>query len=313
MGVKDAAAKSFFGRPDIMASILNYVLYSGQLVVGQEQLKDLREGDYRIVKGPDGKFRTNNRFRDKLFECVLGGETIDAGLELQTRNDKRMVFRMMVYDARLYMHLFEQGEMRRIVNIVLSFDHSGRCGSTTLSEMVPKCGSDTDGVFFDYGFIGLNIYEIAEKSDMFPCNEMQDVLNLFKYENDEKGFMDVLTNGKLKGVLSRDAAILCAVFMGIDIDIGDKEESFDMCRAVRQIRAAGKDEGIRIGKDEGIRIGKDEGIRIGKDEGIRIGESNALRNMVKRLLGQSRSLLEICEITGMSRKTVKQIAAELQA
>ena len=296
MGIKDAATKNFFGRPDIMACLLNYVLYQGEEIIKPFQLKEMSGGDYRIVKGSDGKFKTCNRFRDRLFECTLSRETIEAGLELQTRNDKKMVFRMMVYDARLYTRLSEQGKFRRIVNIVLSFDSSGRCGPTSLRKMLPPGGSDADGAFFDYGYIGLNIYEIAKKSDMFTCIELQEVLNLFKHEDDEKGFMEALANGRLKCVLSRDAAILCAVFMGIDIDIGDNEESFDMCKAIRQIRAEGKSEGIN------------EGIKIGEAR----GKANTIRNLVIRLLGQSRTLLEICEITGMPRKTVKQIVAEVQ-
>ncbi len=167
-----------------------------------------------------------------------------------------------------------------------------RNGPTSLRKMLPPVESDADDAFFDYGYVRLNIYEIAEKSDMLTCIELQEVLNIFRHEDDEKGFMDALANGRLKGVLSRDAAILCAVFMGIDIEIGDNEESFDMCKAIRQIRAEGKSEGI--------------------NEGIKIGKANTLRNLVIRLLGQSRTLLEICEITGMPRKTVKQIATEVQ-
>ena len=54
---------------------------------------------------------------------------------------------MMVYDARLYTRLSEQGKCRRIVNIVLSFDKSGHSGPTSLRNMLPHGESDADGAF----------------------------------------------------------------------------------------------------------------------------------------------------------------------
>ena len=52
---------------------------------------------------------------------------------------------------------------------------------------------------------------------MFPCVEMQDVLYLFRMENEGVQFMEAIVNGRLKGQLSRDAAIACAAFLDLDI------------------------------------------------------------------------------------------------
>ena len=70
MGLKDAAAKNFFGRPDVVASILDFVMYGGRPVVKPGQLREMCEGQYRIVQDGYGTFRTDNLFRDKLFESL---------------------------------------------------------------------------------------------------------------------------------------------------------------------------------------------------------------------------------------------------
>ena len=33
-----------------------------------------------------------------------------------------------------------------------------------------------DKYFFNYGYVSLNIYDIAEKYDKFPCGELRNVL-----------------------------------------------------------------------------------------------------------------------------------------
>ena len=44
---------------------------------------------------------------------------------------------------------------------------------------MPLKDSTAEDYCFDYGYVYMNIYDIAEKLDMFPCDEMQDVLYLF--------------------------------------------------------------------------------------------------------------------------------------
>ena len=46
--------------------------------------------------------------------------------------------------------------------------------------MMPLKNSKAKDYCFDYGYVYMNIYDIAEKFYMFPCDEMQDVLYLFK-------------------------------------------------------------------------------------------------------------------------------------
>lgn len=102
--------------------------------------------------------------------------------------------------------------------------------------------------------------------------------------------MKAITEGTLKGRLSRDAALVCAVFLGLEIDIDNEAEEIDMCKAFRDF------------KRECIMEGK----RLGIDEGIAIGEEKALRSFIKNLLDKSFGLFDICVLTGASEEMVKE-------
>ena len=314
MGLKDTAAKNFFGRVEVLADILNYALYSEAQVIQPGQLSDRSGEDYRILQNEDGSFKSDNRFRDKLVELDTGKEKIMVAMEFQTRNDGKMVMRDMDYDSRRYRTMLASGEgLIRIINIVISFDKSRSTCPTSLKEMMVNQKSEMDEHFFNYGFIGLNIYDMAEKSDMFSCEDLKKVLYLFKCEREKRHFMADIESGRLFKNMSRDAVILCAVFLGLKVKIDDKLEEVDMCKEVRDYTRKGINEGKRLGREEGKVLGREEGKVLGREEGERIGQENALRSYVERLFNMKKSVLEICRLTGASRKKVREITLSLQA
>ena len=310
MGLKDTAAKNFFGRPDILAELLNYVLYDGKSTVQPEQLRELSGEHYRIEQDETGKFKTDNRFRDKLFEYDTGHGILSIGVEFQSQNEKNMVIRIMRYDTRRTEKTLSSGQFSRIINIVLSFDRKNRQPASSLEEMLGPAPPIAEKFCYNYGFISLNIYDLAEKSEMFSCNELKEVLHYFKNDQDRGQLVKAINEGMLKGRLSRDAALVCAAFMDLKMDIDNEAEEIDMCKAIRDFRRECIKEGKKLGIDEGKKLGIDEGKKLGIDEGkklgIAIGEENALRKVIRNLLGRSFSLLDICALTDAPEKMVEE-------
>ena len=301
MGLKDTAAKNFFGKPEILANLMDYVLYDGKTTVQAEQLTELCGEHYQIVQDETGKFRTDNRFRDKLFEYDMGKEKLSVGLELQSRNDKCMVLRIMTYDARRFRLMLQQEKLSHILNLVLSFDRSRRPCASNLEELIQQKISLPKKCFYNYGFISLNIYELAEKSEMFSCKELKNVLNYFRWDQDSKQLMDALAEGRLDGRLSRDAALLCAVFLGLEINVDNDIEEVDMCKAFRDFKRDCIKEGKKLGIDEGVKIGEAR------------GKEKTIQEIIVRLLRLSYSILDICSITGASEETVREISLATQS
>ena len=320
MGLKDAAAKNFFGRRDVMASILNYLFHGGENVIQESQLRDVNESYYHIVQLPDGSFKTDNRFRDKLFEFDNGNKMYSVGLELQSHDDTRMVLRIMEYDIDRYSQLNATHSMHKIMNIVISFDKSKRKPPSKLSEMLPQDDDVPDAFFFDYGYTYLNIYDLAEKIDMFTCRELRDVLYLFKLENDGGHFEEALNDKRFRGLLSRDAVLVCAIFLGMKIRIDNDKEAFSMCRFMKEVekkgfnegKAVGRTQGFKSGHRQGFRQGRDEGLRQGRDEGLKEGEANTVKRIVIMQLQNGYDMPEISKVTGASLKDVRKIAKSIQ-
>ena len=133
---------------------------------------------------------------------------------------------------------------------------------------------------------------------------------MFKCAKESGKCMEEMAKGVLKSYrrMSRDAAFVCAVFLGFRLDIDDDMEEIDMCKMVRDYTRKCRNEGRREGKEEGLREGKEEGLRLGREE----GERNAFIKFVARLVGQSRSILEICDLTGASEEDVREAALSIQ-
>ncbi len=206
----------------------------------------------------------------------------------------------MDYDSRRYKLLFKQCKMHRIINIVLNFDKSLKNSPSCLLDMFKTSQSVADKLFYNYGFTSLNIYEMAENYDKFSCEELQQVLYLLKCDREKRPFMEDLENGTLKGIMSRDAALVCAVFLGMKMEIEDNSEEISMCKAVSDFRRKCIDVGKKLGIDEGKKLG------------IEKGRMQAIREIVESLFKQNYGVMEICKLISVPFETVQEIALSLQ-
>ena len=81
------------------------------------------------------------------------------------------------------------------------------------------------------------------------------------------------------------------------MDIDDDVEEIDMCKMFKDFKRKCRREGRQEGRQEGL----EEGKRI------------AFREFVARLVSQSRSILEICDLTGESEEAVREAILSIQS
>ena len=112
--------------------------------------------------------------------------------------------------------------------------------------------------------------------------------------------MKALSKGRCGGRLSRDAALVCAVFLGLDLKIVNGKECYDMCKAVREIKSNARRQGFRHGRKSGLR------------EGEARGKAETIKAIVTRLLKRRASMPEICDITGASVDDIHEIELSMQ-
>ena len=299
MGLKDTASKNFFGHLEVMASLLEYAfsICGIDKRIDKRHLRMVSGESYRITQGPDGRFRSENRYRDRLFEYRNGRERMSIGLELQSHKDDRMLPRIMSYDARRYGTLMKERRMHRIVNIVLNFDKNGVAPPDRLTHFMTSDSPELpDGLFYDYGFVSLNIYEMAENLELFRCNELRRVLYYFKLARERGPLVREMSTEPL----SRDAALLCAVFLGLDIKIDDESEEIDMCKAVQDF----KRECMKLGEKRGEK----RGLEKGEKRGLVKGRLEKLTEIVQCLVAKGLSLGEIALLINTPKDVVEKLA-----
>ena len=115
---------------------------------------------------------------------------------------------------------------------------------------------------------------------------------LYKCEREHWLFINAFKDGELKATLSRDAVIVCAVFLGLDMRIDDDLEEIDMCKAVRDFRRKCINEGRKHGEKE--------------------WRKSTIRGIVERLINMKKGVPEICNLLGESETTIQEIVLSLQ-
>ena len=146
---------------------------------------------------------------------------------------------------------------------------------------------------------------------------------MFKCVNDNSQFTEDITKGRLARMrrMSRDAALVCVAFLGFKLDIDDDAEVVDMCNEFRRFerkclkkgREEGLQEGFEKGHEEGLQEGLEEGRQEGRQEGLEEGRRETLIGIVKRLVKKGLSILEICDFTGASDETVREIILSFES
>ena len=115
---------------------------------------------------------------------------------------------------------------------------------------------------------------------------------------DKEKMQEVLQNDKKFSNVDRETVEAINLFAGTDIDIDEKEEVIDMCKAWEEQ----KNEGRELGREEGRELGREEGRELGREEGrIRQAKVTALK-----LQKKGHSIEDIAECVDFDEETVKK-------
>ena len=108
----------------------------------------------------------------------------------------------------------------------------------------------------------------------------------------------MLQNDEKFSRVDRETVEAINLFAGTDIDIDEKDEVIDMCKAWEEQ----KNEGRELGREEGRELGREEGRELGREEGrIRQAKVTALK-----LQKKGHSIEDIAECVDFDEKTVKK-------
>ena len=123
---------------------------------------------------------------------------------------------------------------------------------------------------------------------------IRQLFEVLKNAYDKEKMQEVLQNDEKFSRVDRETVEAINLFAGTDIDIDEKDEVIDMCKAWEEQ----KNEGRELGREEGRKEGREEGREEGR---IRQAKVTALK-----LQKKGHSIEDIAECVDFDEETVKK-------
>ena len=139
---------------------------------------------------------------------------------------------------------------------------------------------------------------------------IRQLFEVLKNAYDKEKMQEVLQNDEKFSRVDRETVEAINLFAGTDIDIDEKEEVIDMCKAWEEQknegRELGREEGRELGREEGRELGREEGRELGREEGREEGRIRQAKVTALKLQKKGHSIEDIAECVDFDEETVKK-------
>ena len=272
MGKKDILLKEYF-TPERFADAFNAVVFNGQKVVDPAKI-DFGEKETCIVGSKDGETLADVRFRDniKIVELTDAIYCLMA-IEHQAQADPTMVLRVMEYDVREYLRQMKESnaKLKPVITLVMYWKHNKWKYATTLRGMFDEAVLrylEQHGLKDYIPDYRMNIFTPEGATiDKLNCfaTDLKDVIAYVKYSRDKERLKHYADEND--AMLNKESIAVINELTNSNLKIEDGKETVQMCKALEDLIADGRAEGIETGRQEGVIIGFITACRkIGKTE-----------------------------------------------
>ncbi|MCH5248697.1 MAG: Rpn family recombination-promoting nuclease/putative transposase [Lachnospiraceae bacterium] len=345
--VHDITWKDYFSDNERYADLINGLGCGGRQVVTKG---DLQELDTQTVVGRNYNFVRKIRrmtagrkikIRDMLRKAAFGVNFAIIGIENQEVTDYAIVLRNMSYDIGEYekQAVAIRREIRRnysglskgeylygfkkdsrlhpVITFILYSGQEPWDGPEKLHDMLDftDIPDELRGMASDYK---INIIEIRKLKDtsIFKT-DIRQVFDFIRYSDNKHKLIELVDKDKYYANMEEDAYDVVANYTNAQELLATKkyyereDGKIDMCKAIKDLIADGRAEGMTIGRAEG----RAEGISIGRTEGMTLGISQGFdektRIIVHNMLQRNMSIQDICAIAECSEELVKEVSKTL--
>ena len=275
MGKADVATRSYMADPQRFADAFNYAIYDGEEVITPDALKPL---DSVSLEPGTGSGRKSERRRDglKLWQAMGDGQVAYAllGVEDQTVIHYGMPVRCMTYDALAYhdqikdltrKHRAQAGatgaewlsgickedRLLPVVTLVLHFGSERWDGPMGLHDMLTPMDKPLAALVPDYRINLLSPACMADESFAKFRTELGIVLGYIKYAQDKDGLERYIRSESRFRNVGAESVELINTLTDSRLKVVEGEETVDMCKAIEDMRAEARNEGIEQGIEQG--------------------------------------------------------------
>lgn len=315
MGEKDIVEKTLFDYPDVVADVMNVLLFNGRKIMKPEEIVDVNvHSQYKIGE------ELHEETRDNLKGWRKNGKILAfIGTEQQTEDEKEEPIRIFGYDGAVYLGQVvrrrENNRKRRkkhlkaapahyvpVVTIVLHYGRRRWRHSTHLKELL-EIPAELDPYVSDY--VMNPAYDIPwlteEQVQMFE-SDFRIVADYFvqmqkhhRYEPSVKEIMHV------DAVLKQMTVLTKTEWRNEVIEEMKKEgKEITMVSAYAEVEKRGLEKGI----EKGLQQGRAEGVIKGRAEGEIQGRKETALKMLK---SNRFTLKDVAEFSGLSADEVMKL------
>ena len=285
----DTTCKKLLRDEGCFADLCNYAFFNGRQVIKPEELVS-RENDLSTLIGNVDDPTEIKRYRDVVRKASIHGDYVIIGVEHQSTFDKNMIFRILNYDATVYIN---QVESKQEVYPVGSF------------------------VFYTGDKEWKSPETLKERLKSIPP-EMEPYINDWRLPVVELKTMDPrkLTNQRLKEVVEISQSMLAGNYDSLRENRKIETESFMMAATFTHtnIRREDLPEGDEINMCEAMdrlfQKFENQGMEKGETIGFEKGKSDTLKEQLKVKLGTLSSPLER-QLTNTSLEKLNELTLNI--
>ena len=239
---KDIALKDYFRYNVNFADFFNGTIFCHKKVLDS---KFLREADSDVSGFNEKELKTYERRRDVVKRYETDDCCFYLGIENQSKVDKTMPLRTIVYDTFQYNNQLKNKEAHPMLSIIFYHGDDKWDIPIHLKDML-EYPQEIKDLFNDYHSIIIDLKELNEEEFQVKSNQLLIKYGKMIFENwkDPKIFEEV--------ILPKDTALVLAAIVNskelfLSIEESNKED-IEMCRQLELLKEDGRIEGEIIGE-----------------------------------------------------------------
>lgn len=274
----DSTCKKLLRDKGCFADLCNYAFFQGRQVIQPEELVS-RENDLSTLIGKVDKPTEIKRYRDVVRKASIHGEYVIIGVEHQSTFDEKMIFRILNYDATIYINQVEsKQEIYPVGSFVFYTGDKEWKSPETLKNIPPEMEPYINDwrlpvvelkTIDARKLINQRLKEIVEISQSMFAGNYDDLRNNRKIEIENFMMAATFTRTKIK----RE-----------DLPEGDE---INMCEAMDRLFQRFEDRGMEKGETIGFEKGKREEKQNTLKEQLKVKLGTLSRPLEKQLTNTS--------------------------
>ena len=289
----DSTCKKLLRDKGCFADLCNYAFFQGRQVIQPEELVS-RENDLSTLIGKVDKPTEIKRYRDVVRKASIHGEYVIIGVEHQSTFDEKMIFRILNYDATIYINQVEsKQEIYPVGSFVFYTGDKEWKSPETLKETLKNIPPEMEPYINDWR---LPVVELKTMDPRKLANQrLRDVVEI-----SQSMFAGSYDNLRKNRIIETEDFIMAATFTHTNIKREDLPEGdeINMCEAMDRLFQKFENQGM------------EKGELIGIEKGKREEKQNTLKDLLKVKLGTLSSSLEK-QLTNTSLEKLNQLTLNI--